>query len=156
MTTKAYRKKKNGAQKKAPKPAETKPSNGAPFKFTGTTDELLAAADRIRADRAAANPHPLAQADALFDDGLIRGDTTLLQLVRGIFDAGNASKSDNPVADFLSEVLLANNDELHLVQFVNSELDHTDVIGRVLLRVQWRAEIAAEIARRVEKGEVLR
>lgn len=131
MTTKSYRKKTKRAQKKAPpKPAETPPP--------------------------AAAPHPLAEAETLFDDGIPREDTTLLQLIRGMFDAPNASKSGNATADFLSDVLLATADDMYLVQNLNSGLDSGDIIDRVLLRATWRAEFAAEIARRVEKGLVLR
>jgi hypothetical protein len=140
--------------KSAPKPAETKPSNGAPFKFTGTADELLAAADKIRADR----PHPLAASEVLFDNGSVREDLTLLRLVRGMFEAPNRSRTGNTTVDFLSDVLLSGADDAELMQAAANEgtLDLSPVIDRAALRASWRAIFAVEIARRVEKGEVAR
>jgi hypothetical protein len=101
-------------------------------------------------------PHPLTPADSLFLDGEPRTDLTLLQMVGAMFECPNNGESSNPAVTFLGNVLLANADDMYLVNSLNDVLDHGDVVDRVLLRATWRAAFAVEIVRQVEKGEVLR
>jgi hypothetical protein len=100
-------------------------------------------------------PHPLAEAEALFKDGEPRADLTMLEIIRAFFDTPHRQRSGNPTVDFLSDVMATVADELRIAH-LNDGLDNHDLIDRVLLRAEWRMTFAAELARRVEKGEVLR
>lgn len=79
----------------------------------------------------------------------------LMVLIRAMFTAPNAQQTfDDPSAEFMSNMLLTLADEAELSGAANNGLDLGEVQGRAMYRLDQRACLGVEIARRIQAGEV--
>ncbi len=87
-------------------------------------------------------------------DGTPNPDAPLSVLLGAMFTHDGLPDGLPPSANFLASVLIAAADEAELAGDVDETLDHSPMIRRVLGRLENRARLAVEIARRIELGEV--
>jgi hypothetical protein len=91
----------------------------------------------------------------IFDGFQVRPGVPMARLIAGLFVADNGKEFESPAAQLLADVLLATADEGSLVTGAQEGgLDRGPEIDRVLHRIQNRAIIIVEIAKRLEKGDL--
>ncbi|HEX4338093.1 MAG TPA: hypothetical protein VH062_19420 [Polyangiaceae bacterium] len=90
-----------------------------------------------------------------FDCGEVNRAATLLTLVEAMLDAPDMSAEfDDRGTRLMANVLHTVADEAELINAANNGLDLSEVKNRAGMRLEYRARIAVEIARRIQAGEV--
>jgi hypothetical protein len=92
-----------------------------------------------------------------FDRGAVNEHAPFMTLVAAMFEAPDLpARFEDRSAAFMANMLLCLADETELGQAASEEdtLDRSATIGRFVMRLDARARIAVEIARRIQAGQV--
>lgn len=158
LRTKSVSRKQAAKSRPLPRMARApKPEKAAPVKQglqyiadLMKLDEAKALVEQLQRDHDATNPKA-----SPFDCGEVNQKAPLTTLIAAMFEAPNAwCKFADPGAELMANMLLTLSDEAELTAAANNGVDLGEVKDRANMRLEYRARIAVEIARRLQTGEV--